>query len=207
MAEKKQLEENVEVKLRQRVTIPIGSTSAEFVSFKGLSDKNEHVALIFKGADRQPLPMVRVHSECFTGDIFGSMRCDCGNQLDESIRLFSEKGGIILYLRQEGRGIGLYNKLDAYKLQDHGLDTYEANHNLGFDTDLRDYQVAAEMLRALGLHKIHLLTNNPLKVAGLEKHKISITRMINTGAFVNENNINYLKAKVEKTGHKITLEA
>lgn len=155
--------------VRARVDFKVGAKSnidAEILSFRGLKTDKEHVAVIFKQADQvQETPLVRMHSECLTGDVFHSSRCDCGEQLEETIQRMGESGGIILYLRQEGRGIGLYNKIDAYRLQSQGMNTYEANNHLGFDDDLRDFTEAAQMLQALGVSKIRLVTNNPKKSA------------------------------------------
>ncbi|RJQ73721.1 GTP cyclohydrolase II [Pseudonocardiaceae bacterium YIM PH 21723] len=189
---------------RTRVKIKFAREAAgeaELVTFNGLADSAEHVAIVFEPVG--VVPQVRVHSECFTGDIFGSMRCDCGPQLDEAIREFGESGGILLYLRQEGRGIGLYNKIDAYALQDQNLDTYEANLKLGRGADERDYLVAAQMLRALGHETIRLTTNNPDKVSQLRTHGIDVTEVRPTGVYVNPSNRAYLEAKVRTTGHTL----
>lgn len=206
LAEKENLKETPVV-VRQRVKIKLGKgdREAEFISFQGLHDGKEHIALIFQQADQSEAPQVRIHSECFTGDIFGSARCDCGQQLQEAVNKFSDQSGIILYMRQEGRGIGLYNKLDAYKLQDAGFDTFEANHKLGFGSDERDYQAAGDMLKTLGLKSIQLLTNNPKKIAGLKNQGVDVVGKLNTGVFVNDNNRFYLEAKVEKDGHTLVL--
>lgn len=143
--------------VRARVELKVGSKShidAELLSFHGLETDKEHVAIIFKSADKESeTPLVRMHSECLTGDVFHSSRCDCGEQLDETIEKMGELGGIILYLRQEGRGIGLYNKIDAYRLQSEGMNTYEANNHLGFGDDLRDFTEAAQMLDALDVKR------------------------------------------------------
>jgi GTP cyclohydrolase II len=197
--------------VRKTITIPVnaGAGSAgqpgTFVTFRGLSDSGEHLAIGFGDWKNQKNPLVRIHSECLTGDVFGSGKCDCGDQLKEAMTLMQKTGGILLYLRQEGRGIGLYNKLDAYVLQAMGYDTYEANRILGFNDDQRNYLVAAEMLQALGKKKIRLLSNNPDKAAQLEAHGIEVNLKVETGVFVNETNRNYLKTKVLKTGHKINL--
>lgn len=177
------------------------AATPDFVTFEGLRDADEHVALVFQGGD-QGVPIVRIHSECLTGDVFGSLRCDCGAQLHEALDLFKKKGGILLYLRQEGRGIGLYNKLDAYKLQVDGVDTFAANRQLGFPSDGRDFRVAAEMLRALNVNKIELLSNNPEKQTHLEGFGIVVTRRIPTMAHRTPVNSAYLDAK-SRRGHSI----
>lgn len=198
-----------QVCVRTRVPIQLkGSDNAtEFVSFKGLSSSLEHVALVFKAENNQSseVPIVRLHSECLTGDIFHSCRCDCGAQLQESIQMLQKHGGILLYLRQEGRGIGLYNKLDAYVLQNEGMDTFEANRHLGFDDDLRSYQEAAQMLKALDVTKLKLLTNNARKRTALQDHGLQVIESINTGVFVNEQNYDYIKDKIELDSHEINL--
>jgi GTP cyclohydrolase II len=150
---------------------------------------------------------VRVHSECLTGDVLGAARCDCGAQMKEAIDRMTREGGILLYMRQEGRGIGLYNKLDAYRMQiAHGLDTYEANIATGHGVDERDYTAAAEMLRALGVQAIRLLTNNPDKRAQLERHGIAVKEMAPTGLFERQENSRYLRAKKDKGGHRLRME-
>ncbi|WP_405707060.1 GTP cyclohydrolase II [Streptomyces xanthophaeus] len=196
------------VRVRARVEVPIdvpglGRRASTMVTFHGLHDGREHVALLMPGWQNRSHPLVRVHSECLTGDVFGSQRCDCGPQLHEALAICSHEGGIILYLRQEGRGIGLYNKFDAYVLQDSGLDTFEANAVLNFGHDMRDYRVAAEMLRALGVPDIRLLSNNPEKAAQLRAHGVAIAEVVTTGTFVNENNHAYLTAKRERAGHAL----
>src|SRR5918998_6622153 len=163
--------------IRTQVLVPLRfpdgyATTVLVTSFRGLVDCREHLA--FQCGRPGAEPLVRPHSECLTGDVFGSQRCDCGAQLREAVERIADAGGYLLYLRQEGRGIGLYNKLDAYALQDAGLDTYEANVALGFGEDERDYGVAAEMLFALGVRRIDLLTNNPDKVAQLREAGVRV---------------------------------
>ena len=189
--------------IRKKIEIETKYGNCNFVTFYGL-DGQEHFAIIFKNANTQNCPLVRVHSECITGDVFGSLRCDCGDQLSEAMNLFSKSGGILLYLRQEGRGIGLYNKLDAYVLQDKGFDTFEANRMLNFPEDMRRFDVAADMLKALGTHEIDLLSNNPDKYIQLKRCGIQIHRIINTGFYVNKRNKKYLQAKIEKSNHSFT---
>ena len=176
--------------VRARIELEVGQQSnipAEMLSFEGLETEKEHVAVIFNYADKnQTSPLVRMHSECLTGDVFHSSRCDCGEQLEETINRMSESGGIILYLRQEGRGIGLYNKLDAYELQSQGMNTYEANNHLGFGDDLRDFKEAAQMLEALGLSKIKLVTNNPKKIEDIQNYGIELEEVVNTHAHIKQ---------------------
>lgn len=150
-------------------------------------------------------PLVRVHSECLTGDVFGSLLCDCGPQLHEAISCFAREGGILLYLRQEGRGIGLYAKLSAYALQKKGLDTFEANRHLNLPEDARSFEPAAQMLSALGVPRVRLLTNNPDKASQLERYGIGIESTIPTGVYLNPNNRRYLEAKVRHKQHTIPL--
>jgi GTP cyclohydrolase II len=196
--------------VRTRVTVPLRfpdgyATTAEVITFAGLADGREHLALALgmPPADRPPL--VRLHSECLTGDVFGSQRCDCGPQLREAAERLTEAGGYLLYLRQEGRGIGLYRKLDAYALQDQGMDTYEANRALGHGDDERDYTAAAQMLAAVGATTIDLLTNNPDKSASLRGLGITVREVFPTGVHASAANIRYLAAKVTHTEHTIAL--
>ncbi|GAB2541858.1 GTP cyclohydrolase II [Nocardia heshunensis] len=197
--------------VRTRVRIPLTfadgyTTTAEAVTFDGLSDGREHLALILGEPDLDGgTPLVRLHSECLTGDVFGSARCDCGPQLREAVERIADAGGILLYLRQEGRDIGLYNKLDAYALQDAGRDTYQANTELGFDEDARDYTAAAQMLAALGVGELDLLTNNPDKVRQLTELGVAVRDTLPTGVHVNPDNLRYLRAKADHTGHTIRL--
>ncbi|MCK6261811.1 GTP cyclohydrolase II [Vibrio sp. ZSDE26] len=195
--------------VRARVGLKVGSQSnidAEILSFSGLKTEKEHVAIVFKKADMgSDSPLVRMHSECLTGDVFHSSRCDCGEQLEETINKMGEEGGIILYLRQEGRGIGLYNKIDAYRLQSEGMNTYEANNHLGFGDDLRDFTEAAQMLNALSINKIRLVTNNPKKIKELQENGIEIAEIVNTSAHVKSGNESYLQAKVSHGKHNLKL--
>jgi GTP cyclohydrolase II len=193
-----------------RVRVPIvverldgTRVSAEAVTFHGLSDGREHLALVFGPVDG--VPLVRLHSECLTGDVFGSTRCDCGRQLSEAVERFADEGGVLLYLRQEGRGIGLYEKLDAYVLQDQGYDTFRANQLLGHASDERDYRVAAEMLAMLGIPSIRLLSNNPDKARQLERSGIDVVETIATRVYVTPENRRYLQAKSRQGGHTISL--
>ncbi|AMG31981.1 GTP cyclohydrolase II RibA [Grimontia hollisae] len=197
-------------KVRARVSFNVGVGSkipAEILSFDGLNSDKEHVAIIFKCADQQQgAPLVRMHSECLTGDVFHSSRCDCGEQLEETIQKMGEHGGILLYLRQEGRGIGLYNKLDAYKLQSQGMNTYEANNHLGFPDDLRSFEDAADMLKALGVDTIRLITNNPKKIKEIQELGIKLEAVVGTQAHLKEGNKMYLKAKVSHGQHKLSFD-
>jgi 3,4-dihydroxy 2-butanone 4-phosphate synthase/GTP cyclohydrolase II len=170
-------------------------------------DKHEHLALVKGEIDPGKEIMVRVHSECLTGDVFGSDRCDCGSQLQEAMRMVSEAGtGVILYMRQEGRGIGLINKLKAYALQDNeGLDTVDANLELGFKPDLRDYGIGAQILRDIGVRKMCLLTNNPKKIVGLEGYDLEVTRRLPIEIKPVPENFSYLKCKKDKMGHLLDL--
>lgn len=169
--------------------------------YRSLVDGSEHVALV-KGEIHGRPTLVRVHSECFTGDILGSLRCDCQDQLIAAMEKIEEEGsGVILYMRQEGRGIGLANKLKAYALQDKGLDTVEANQELGFKPDLREYGMGAQILKDLGLSQLKLITNNPRKIVGLEGHGLSVIERISLSTPAHAHNAKYLKAKKEKLGH------
>jgi GTP cyclohydrolase II len=204
--------------VRTQVTVPLRfsdgyAATGRVFSFDGLADGGEHLAIglgawqeaLDRSARGGPAPLVRPHSECLTGDVLGSQRCDCGPQLREAVEHIAEAGGFLLYLRQEGRGIGLYAKLDAYALQDAGLDTYEANLALGRGEDERDYTAAAQMLRALGVGRVALLSNNPDKAAQLECLGVHVTERIPTGVHLSEANIRYLATKVSRAAHTLHL--
>jgi GTP cyclohydrolase II len=165
-------------------------------------DHKEHVALTTGAIDDGGPVLVRAHSECLTGDILGSSRCDCGEQLADSLRLLQEQGrGVLLYLRQEGRGIGLTKKISAYALQEQGLDTVEANHAMGLPEDARDYRVAAEMLLDLGVRRARLLTNNPAKTEGLERYGVEVVERVPLVISPNPSNVGYLRTKTQKMDH------
>jgi GTP cyclohydrolase II len=195
---------------RARVRVPLRfndgyRVDAGLVTFHGLSDGQEHVAVVLGDPAPGTTPLVRLHSECLTGDVFGSARCDCGPQLREAVERIAERGGVLLYLRQEGRGIGLYNKLDAYALQDQGLDTYAANAALGLPEDARDYTAAAQMLRSLGIDSLDLLSNNPDKADQLRALGLDVRDRVPTGVFATPDNVRYLRAKVLQTQHTLPL--
>ena len=201
--------------VRTQVSVPLRLadgyvTEARVFSFDGLVDGREH--LTFGpgdlAADRPPggyerIPLVRPHSECLTGDVFGSQRCDCGPQLREAVERIADSGGFLLYLRQEGRGIGLYAKLDAYALQDAGMDTYEANLALGYSADERDYTAAAQMVHALGLTRVALLSNNPDKAAQLIRLGVVVTERVSTGVHLSAANARYLATKARRGAHRL----
>ncbi|MEZ5690131.1 MAG: GTP cyclohydrolase II [Rickettsiales bacterium] len=190
-----------------RASMPVeGSENNTIISFRDKSDGKTHIALIINENilnDKQA-PMVRVHSSCFTGDFLGSLRCDCGNQLKLAIEAIkNDGGGILIYLNQEGRGIGITNKIRAYKLQECGMDTYEANNTLGFADDERDFNIAVLILKHLGFDKIKLLSNNPRKVTELRKYGITISKRIPIVTKTGKHNERYMKAKKEKAGHML----
>ncbi len=186
----------------EEVTLPTRYGDFRIIPFKQLSNGEEHVALI-KGEISSDEPvLVRVHSSCMTGDIFGSLRCECGEQLHQAMRMIEKEGsGVIVYMQQEGRGIGLMNKIAAYKLQDEGMDTVDANLHLGFNADERDYGVGAQILRQVGVCKMKLMTNNPVKRAGLEGYGLKVSEIVTLEVEPNEFNERYMKTKRDRMGH------
>jgi GTP cyclohydrolase II len=203
--------------IRRQLMVPLRfadgyATNARMFTFDGLADGLDHLALGLGDhsapahePSSSPLPLVRPHSECLTGDVFGSERCDCGAQLREAVERIAVAGGYLLYLRQEGRGIGLYDKLDAYALQDAGLDTYEANVALGHAEDTRDYTAAAQMLQALGSPRVALLSNNPDKAHQLSGLGVSIIERVATRLHLSPSNSRYLATKAERGAHTFQL--
>lgn len=185
-----------------QVQMPTSTGMFSLIPFQEVSNGLEHIAL-FKGSfNENDIVLTRVHSACATGDLFGSLRCDCGEQLKKAMQMVEENGsGVIIYLQQEGRGIGLMNKMKAYKLQENGMDTVDANIHLGFAPDERDYYIGASILKALSVSKVKLLTNNPLKVEGLEKNGIEVTERIELIIESNFYNQKYLDTKAQRMGH------
>ncbi len=202
------LREDVLVHRASEARIPTNH-AGEFkaIVYKNDVDAFEHLALVKGEIDPEKKVLVRVHSECLTGDVFGSARCDCGGQLHAAMRMIEQEGtGIVLYMRQEGRGIGLINKLKAYTLQDEGMDTVEANHKLGFKADLRDYGIGAQILRDLGVRKMSLLTNNPKKIIGLEGYGIEVVDRFPIEMAASDENKGYLQCKRDRMGHLIEVD-
>lgn len=197
-------EDSGRLEIAARARLPVaGAEDAEIIAFRTPDAAGEHIALLIGQPTGTP-PLVRLHSECLTGDVLGSLKCDCGPQLHAAIREIASSGcGILLYLRQEGRGIGLVNKLRAYALQDQGFDTVDANTRLGFAIDARDFGVAARMLRLLGQDKVRLLTNNPEKVAGLERAGVTVIERVPHHLPSNPHNAQYLATKRDRTGHQL----
>ena len=195
------------MKIEVVANMPTDNGTFKIVGFENHIDGKEHIALVKGDVKGKEGVTVRIHSECFTGDILGSLRCDCGSQLKTAMRRIDRLGeGVVLYLRQEGRGIGLLNKLRAYNLQEEGMDTLDANLHLGFGADMRDYAVAAQMLKALGVKSIKLLTNNPLKINGLEEYGIPVVEREEIEIEHNKVNKIYLKTKKERMGHLLKIK-
>ncbi|MEO7017058.1 MAG: GTP cyclohydrolase II [Leifsonia sp.] len=199
--------------VRTRVRVPLRfddgyQVDSDLFTFNGLVDAKEHILLgLGPWESTATIPLVRLHSECLTGDVFGSRRCDCGPQLREAVQTIASAGGLLLYLRQEGRGIGLYEKLDAYALQDRGLDTYAANRALGHGDDERDYSGAAQILHAFGASTVRLLTNNPDKTRQLAAHGITVEEQVATGVHMSAENRRYLETKRDHTAHTLEFAA
>ncbi len=192
------------LQIASRARLPVEAhENAQIVAFRSINDLREHIALVI-GARDDSVPLVRLHSECLTGDILGSLKCDCGPQLHEAMARMADTGwGILLYLRQEGRGIGLINKLRAYALQDQGFDTVDANNRLGLPTEARDFEIAAQMLKLLHVEQVKLLTNNPQKVEALGAHGIDVTERRPLKIDANRHNARYLDTKKTRTGHQL----
>jgi 3,4-dihydroxy 2-butanone 4-phosphate synthase/GTP cyclohydrolase II len=183
-------------------TMPTKFGDFRAIGYRSQADEKDHVAMVKGDVRGLEDVLVRVHSECLTGDVFGSLRCDCGLQLDDAMRRVEAEGrGIVLYLAQEGRGIGLLNKLRAYELQELGVDTVDANLQLGLPADMRDYGIGAEILADLGVRSVRLLTNNPSKIAGLERHGVRVSRQLPIEHPAGEHNRDYLRTKAERLGH------
>ncbi len=189
------------IRFEQKIKLPTEHGPFDLHLYTALADGQNHLALVRGRIDGRKPVLVRVHSECLTGDVFGSCRCDCGGQLDAALKRLAREGGILVYMRQEGRGIGLTAKIRAYKLQERGLDTVQANIKLGYGSDLREYGTGAQILRDLGVRQIRLLTNNPRKVVGLEGHGLEIVEQVPLRMEPNPHNRRYLEAKRLKLGH------
>jgi GTP cyclohydrolase II len=195
-----------DVEVYAEAPLPTGRGLFRTVVFRQRSSGAEHLAMIM-GEVTGPAILTRLHSECLTSEVLGSLKCDCRAQLDRALDLIAARGrGVLLYLRQEGRGIGLGNKIRAYALQAAGADTYQANRALGFAEDLRRYDVAADMLRLLGVRSVQLITNNPLKLAGLREAGVVVRRRVSLPSPANPHNLQYLRTKAEQTGHLITTD-
>jgi 3,4-dihydroxy 2-butanone 4-phosphate synthase/GTP cyclohydrolase II len=192
------------IHLEREINMPTDTGPFKLKLYSSRVDQKDHLALVCGDAASGKTPLVRVHSECLTGDVFHSMRCDCGAQLHAAMHAVQQHGyGAIVYMRQEGRGIGLAKKLHAYELQEKGMDTVEANEHLGFNADLRDYGIGAQILDDLGMRKINLLTNNPAKISGLDKYGIEISERVSLVLPTHEHNVDYIATKRDKMGHII----
>jgi GTP cyclohydrolase II len=202
-----QWKDTARLAIATRARLPIAAAEdAEIVAFRSVDDLREHVALVIGTQDGERAPLVRLHSECLTGDILGSLKCDCGPQLDAALAAMAQEAstggwGVLLYLRQEGRGIGLINKLRAYRLQDQGFDTVDANNRLGLPSEARDFPVAARMLELLGVRAIRLMTNNPEKVRALEAEGVTVAKRVPHQLPANPHNARYLETKRDRSGH------
>jgi 3,4-dihydroxy 2-butanone 4-phosphate synthase / GTP cyclohydrolase II len=196
-------------RLVQRVAeakLPTKYGNFKVIAYKSTTDPDEHLAMVMGDVNTDEPVLVRVHSQCLTGDVFHSLRCDCGEQIEMAMKRIAEEGrGVVLYMRQEGRGIGIHNKIKAYALQDKGMDTVEANISLGFKADQRDYGIGAQILADLGIHNMRLMTNNPKKMSGLESYGLKITEQLPITTKPNPHNRRYLQTKQKKLGHLLTV--
>jgi 3,4-dihydroxy 2-butanone 4-phosphate synthase/GTP cyclohydrolase II len=192
----------MQTKIRRKEAVKLPTEYGDFNAIVYEDDEGLHHIALVKGSIKDNDVLVRVQSECLTGDVFHSLRCDCCPQLDKALKMIAKQGGVLLYLRQEGRGIGLLNKIKAYDLQDQGLDTVEANEKLGFKADMRDYTVGVQILADLGIKRIRLMTNNPKKIEGLERYGIKIVKRIPLVIKPNTINKKYFETKKKKLGHK-----
>lgn len=196
-----------EIKKQAETSLPTQFGNFRMIGYSNdINNPMPHLALVSDQTDFSRPVIVRIHSECMTGDVFGSLRCDCGEQLEEAMRIIGQKGGIVVYLRQEGRGIGLINKMKAYNLQDQGMNTAEANVHLGFEIDERDYGVAASILRDLNVESVMLMTNNPEKLGGLKTSGIEVMSRIPLEIKPHEKNMDYLQTKQNLMGHLLDFD-
>lgn len=206
MVKKTERQSSTVIQKQAEALIPTPWGDFNMIAFaENEADWMPHLALVHKDTDISQPVMVRVHSECITGDLFGSKRCDCGEQLAKALEMAAEKGGIVLYLRQEGRGIGIINKLKAYKLQDQGMNTVDANIHLGLEVDARQYDTAVQMLEALHIRQIHLLTNNPDKIEAFDHAKVEVLSRVPLIIEPQKENFDYLKTKQDEMGHLFKL--